>query len=190
MQCNNEPKKYERECPSVKVLDFLHEGRGLLPPPPPPGDPSLPLKPPMSKKSIKGKLRLDPAPGPSDLFEGRLFGLDDLGCLGNRLTCNVCPLAGALFVLDSPLVMSMSWADGAWCEVDRNVKSEEGTAKVLIDGLVGDSDRVGAVGGAVKGRAGISAPCVLSACACAGACAGAGADAGACAGVLSVTSFL
>src|SRR5262249_5930267 len=122
-------------------------GHGLLPPPP--CDPSLPFKPPISKKSIKGKLRLDPAPGPSDLLEGRLLGLDDLGCLGKRLTCKVCPLAGALFVLVSPLVMTISWVDGGWNEEDRNVKSEEGTVKLLIGGLVGDSDGVGTAGGAV-----------------------------------------
>ncbi len=157
-----------------KGIGFHYEGRALLPPPP--CDPSLPLKPPISKKSMRGKLRLDPAPGPSDLFEGRLLGLDDLGCLGNRLTCKVCPLAEALFVLGSSFVMSMSWVDGVWNE-DRKVKSEEGT---VIDGLGGDSDGVGTVGGAVKGRGGMSAPGVFSA----------GVGGGTCADTLSATSFL
>jgi hypothetical protein len=92
-------------CKGVGI-GFPYEGRGRLPPPP--CDPSLPLRPPISKKSIKGKLRLVPAPGPSDLLEGRLLCLDDLGCLGKRLSCKVCPLAGALFMLGSPLVMSIS----------------------------------------------------------------------------------
>lgn len=87
MQRNSKLGKCEDELPFVKALGFHYEGRALLPPPP--WDPSLALKPPTSKKSMRGKLRLDPAPGPSDLFEGRLFGLDDLGCLEKRLTCKV-----------------------------------------------------------------------------------------------------
>jgi hypothetical protein len=146
----------------------------------------------MSKKSMRGKLRLDPAPGPSDLFEGRLFGLDDLGCLGKRLTCKVCPLAEVLFVLGSSFVMSISWVDGVWNAEDRNVKSEEGMVKLLIDDLVGDSDGFGTVGGAVKGLDGISVPGVFSAGDGAGGGAGGGAGVGtaACACTLSTTSFL
>lgn len=176
------------------VLYSIYEGRALLPPPP--CEPSLPLKPPISKKSMSGKLRLAPAPGPSDLFEGRLVGFDDLGCLGKRLTCKVCPLAEVLFELGSPFVMSISWVDGVWNEEARKVKSEEGRVKLFTDGLIGDSDGVGTVGGAVKGRAGISVPVAFSAGACAGAAAGAGAEVGAevgaetCAGTLSITSFL